>query len=115
MTKGNTVLLDESKIAIIQCKELLKEISTSCCMPERSSKMADVFTKIDNLLQNLGLSNLKTENIHNSIADIGHIGSMTGFLFATCCTETREPLYQQMYKEMNIAHTKLWQYMGHSH
>jgi len=115
MSKGNTVLLDESKMAIIQCSEILKEISTSCCMPERSPKMTAVFSKIDNLIENLELSNIKTDNIHISIDEIGRIGSMIGFLYATCCTETREPLYQQMYKEMNIAHTKLWQYMGHSH
>lgn len=115
MSKGNAVLLNESKMAINQCSKLLKEISTSCCMPERSPKMTEAFSKIDNILHNLELSYSNTENVHNSIANIGSFGSMIGFLFATCCTETREPLYQQMYKEMNSAHTKLWQYMGHSH
>jgi len=115
MSKGNTVLLDESKTAIYQCSKLLKEISTSCCMPERSPKMTEAFNKIDNILQNIELSYVTTNSVHTSIADIGSFGSMIGFLFATCCTETREPLYQQMYKEMNNAHTKLWQYMGHSH
>lgn len=115
MLKENTTLLNESKIAINQCKILLQEISTNCCMPERSAKITDAFTKIDSILQNLELTYPNTKNIHNSIADIGDFGSMIGFLFATCCTEIREPLYQKMYRQMNSAHTKLWQYMGHSH
>lgn len=115
MTKENLVLLDESKAAINACGKLLKEISTSCCMPERSPKMTEAFTKIDNILQGLSSAHLSVNNVHNSIAFIGDFGSMIGYLFATCCTESREPLYQKMYKEMNVAHGKLWEYMGHSH
>jgi len=115
MSKGNTALLADSKSAINQCGKLLKEISTSCCIPERSPNMAEAFKKIDSILQNLELSHLNAESVHKSISDIGSFGSMIGYLFATCCTETRVPLYQQMYKEMNKAHTMLWQYMGHSH
>jgi len=115
MTKGNTVLLDESKMAMSECGKLLKEISTSCCMPERSPKMTEAFTQIDSILLNLDLAYHSSEDVHNSIENIGSFGSMIGFLYATCCTKTREPLYQKMYKEMNNAHGKLWQYMGHSH
>jgi len=54
-------------------------------------------------------------NVHNSITGIGKFGSMIGSLYSTCCTETRESLYQKMYQKMNQAHNKLSQYMGHSH
>ncbi len=113
--KGNTTLLDESKIAINNCSQLLNEISTSCCMPERSPNMQQAFTQIDNIIKSLDLAPHSNDDVHNSIAGIGSFGSMIGFLYATCCTDTREPLYQKMYKEMNNAHGKLWQYMGHSH
>jgi len=115
MTKGNTVLLDEAKSAMEECGKLLKEISSSCCMPDRSPNMTEAFNKLDNILQNLDLANDSTDSIHNSVTDIGHFGSMIGFLYATCCTDSREPLYHKMYKEMNNAHGKLWQYMGHTH
>ena len=84
-------------------------------MPETSPKMTEALNKIDNILKNIELSYVNTNSVHTSIADIGSFRSMIGFLFATCCTETREPLYPQMYKEMNNAHPKLWQYVGHSH
>lgn len=115
MMKGNATLLDESKLAINKCSHLLNEISTSCCMPERSPNMQEAFTQIDKTLQNLDLAHNSNESVHNSITDIGRFGSMIGFLYATCCTDTRAPLYQKMYKEMSNAHGKLWQYMGHSH
>ena len=113
--KGKTTLLDESKTAINRCSELLNKISTTCCMPERSPNMQEAFTQIDNILKNIDLAHHSNDNVHKSIADIGRFGSLIGFLYATCCTDTREPIYQDMYKEMNNAHGKLWQYMGHSH
>lgn len=115
MTKGNTALLDESKFAIKECGKLLNEISTTCCMPERSPNMTEAFTQIDDILQKLDQAYHHDNNVHSSIAGIGKLGSMIGYLYSTCCTETRETLYQKMYKEMNNAHNKLWKYIGHSH
>lgn len=113
--KGNITLLDESKTAINNCSQLLNEISTSCCMPEKSPNIQEAFIQIDDILQSIDLAHHNNENVHKSIANIGRFGNMIGFLYATCCTDTREPLYQKMYKEMNSAHGKLWQYIGHSH
>jgi len=113
--KGNSVLLDESKASIDKCGKLLKEISTTCCMPDRSTNMSVAFTSLDKLLVELDLSYTNNESIHNAINQIGNFGSLVGFLYSTCCTVSREPLYQKMYKEMNSAHGKLWQYLGHSH
>jgi len=115
MTKGNTALLDESKTAISECSNLLNKISTTCCMPERSPNMKEAFSKIENILDSLALAVENEESVHSAITEIGQFGSMVGYLYATCCTETREPMYQKMYKEMNNAHGKLWQYMGHAH
>jgi len=115
MVQGSAVLLDESKLAIKECRSLLEEVSTSCCMPDRSPKMTEAFNQMDNIVLNLDLARQETESVNKAIADIGHLGSIVGFLYATCCTVTREPLYQKMYKEMNDAHGKLWQFLGHSH
>ncbi|MCF6288159.1 MAG: hypothetical protein L3J53_02845 [Proteobacteria bacterium] len=108
-------LLDEAKTAINKCNRLLNEISTTCCMPERSPNMHEAFTQIDNILENLDLALHSNDNVHKAIADIGRFGSMIGYLYATCCTDIREPLYQKMYKQMNSAHGNLWRHMGHSH
>jgi len=112
---GNPVLLEESKASINECGNLLKEISTTCCMPDRSINMSEAFTSLENILVELDLSYIKKENIHNAINQIGNLGSLVGYLYSTCCTTSREPLYQKMYKEMSSAHGKLWQYLGHSH
>lgn len=113
--EGNAVLLDESKTSINECGKLLKEISSTCCMPERSANMTDVFTKLDRILEDLEAAKTNSDSVQKSITGIGDFGSLTGYLYATCCTETREPLYQKMFKEMNVAHGKLWAYLGHSH
>jgi len=87
-------------------------------MPERSAGMKQTFTLLDTLIEELDLAvtpNSNTNHVHNSIEKIGKIGGEIGYLYATCCTQIRKPLYQKMFKEMNNAHTKLWQCIGHSH
>ena len=117
--KGNKILIDESKSSMDECSKLLNEISNTCCMPERSTNMTAAFNKIDNIVEELNLIHADnddvTNSLENSITHIGSLGGMIGYLYATCCTTTREPLYQKMYKEMNSAHGKLSLYMGNSH
>lgn len=117
--KGNNILIDESKSSMDECSKLLNEISNTCCMPERSTNMTAAFSKIENIVEELKLIHADSDNVsnsvENSITHIGSLGGMIGYLYATCCTTTREPLYQKMYKEMNSAHAKLWQFLGHSH
>jgi len=113
--KGNKDLLDDSETKINECIGLLKEISNSCCMPERSTNMNEAFTKLDSILGELKSARNNIDNVHKSIYHIGDLGRSVGFLFATCCTASREPLYQKMYKIMNEVHSKLYLYLGHSH
>jgi len=112
---GNSELLDESKTAMVKCSRLLRELSSSCCMPERSSNMNEAFTKLDCILHELEMLSSTENSINKSIKYIGDFGSIIGYLYATCCTDTRKTLYQQMYDELGVAHGKLWQYSGHSH
>lgn len=113
--KGNKSLLDDSERRINECIGLLKEVSSSCCMPERSANMNEAFLKLDSILTELKLARDNEDNIQKSIHHIGELGKTVGFLFATCCTTTREPLYQNMYRIMNDVHGKLYSYLGHSH
>ncbi len=46
---------------------------------------------------------------------LGEIGSQIGRLHVTCCTETRESMYQQILKQLNTAHENLNKAMGLSH
>lgn len=49
------------------------------------------------------------------IKNIGELGSQVGFLYTTCCTAEREPLYQDVFKQLNPTHEKLWEVIGVNH
>ncbi len=104
-------LIVDSVSTLQNCKNTLTEISKTCCMPERSPAE----NSIDELISMT--NNIKTDkkNIHQCIERIGVIGSQMGFLYATCCTATREPLYQKIFKELMEVHVNMWSIQGDSH
>ena len=42
-------------------------------------------------------------------------GAKIGALYATCCTPIKEPLYQEIFKQLGTTHRNLWQIMGINH
>jgi hypothetical protein len=101
--------------ALQHCAEILGEIAATCCMPARSTAMDAAFRELQQSLSVLEQSNSDAKAAQLCIEHIGHLGAKVGFLYATCCTEVREPLYQRMFKEMNKAHSALWVVLGHGH
>ncbi|MFV1982916.1 MAG: hypothetical protein ACC657_05185, partial [Thiohalomonadales bacterium] len=57
--------------------------------------------------------NNNIQNIDNCIESIGILGSKIGYLNATCCTASREPLYQDLFKELGTVHTNMWELKSH--
>jgi hypothetical protein len=105
----------ESKAALEHCAEILGEIAATCCMPQRSTHMDAAFQELQQALSALTLTRSDHSAVHQCIDGIGQFGARVGFLYATCCTDVREPLYQRLFKEMNRAHGLLWMVQGHSH
>ena len=49
MKESNTELLDSSLQSIEQCQDVLGQIASSCCMPERSPNMDVAFAKLQSI------------------------------------------------------------------
>ena len=98
--KDSTTLVDDSVQALHQCGDALAEISQTCCLPERSPHMKEAQILIDNAVSSAKASRSDLQKAHKCIEDVGAIGSKIGFLYALCCTPTRELLYQSIFKEL---------------
>ncbi|NOX44075.1 MAG: hypothetical protein GXP19_10130 [Gammaproteobacteria bacterium] len=54
-------------------------------------------------------------DVNLAIEGVGLFGSKVGWLYATCCTATRAPMYQSIFKQLNIAHGNMWAILGVDH
>jgi len=110
MNEKHNVLLAEIIGLLKENGEIITEISKTCCMPERSPNLNKAQALLDDII-----TDVKNENIQDSFEKIGRFGKQLGFLYATCCTLIKEPLYQHIFKNMMSVHVKLWGTLGHSH
>ncbi len=107
MTDNDTELLDRSLKALEDCGDTLGRISASCCMPERSSQMTGAFGELRKAVSELQHGQKNQDTLSECIENIAQCGGQIGKLYVTCCTETREPLYQHILKQLNEAHENL--------
>ncbi|SNZ01316.1 hypothetical protein [Flagellimonas pacifica] len=98
---------------IATCETTLEKLSATCCLPVRSKKMEDTFDSLNNLGSQLRTAN--KESISNCIVEIEECGSQIGKLYVSCCTERKEPLYQQLFKQLNEIHTNVHRILGTAH
>ncbi len=115
MSKNDTELLNDSIKALQNCSDALTNISETCCMPERSPHMKEAQSLLDGVISAIKESYNNKQNAHKCIEGIGFFGSKIGFLYATCCTPTREPMYQSIFANLGVAHRNIWGVLGHSH
>ena len=115
MEAQNFKLLEDSKGALVKCRKALEKISTTCCVAERSPNMNEAFIELDSIFQSIGHSSLDQKQYYSAIDGIGQFGSKIGWLYATCCSETREPMYQSIFKELNFAHANFWRILSIEH
>jgi len=113
METNHQILIDASLEKIQSCETILEKIASTCCMPIRSKKMQDTFNSLGNLSNQLKTAS--KESIANSINEIELSGSQIGKLYVSCCTEKREPLYQQLLKQLNQVHTNVHRAIGTAH
>ncbi len=101
----------ESSVSTVQhlqeCADTLGRIYATCCLTKRSPKMDDAFSSLQNALasaQAVGNDNVR---INDCIEGIEDFGGKIGVLYATCCTEIREPMYQDIFRKLQQAQRDL--------
>ncbi len=105
----------EARVSIVQhleeCADSLGRISSTCCMPKRSTKMDDAFSSLQNALASAKAVDNDNDNdngrINDCIDDIEDFSSKIGVLYATCCTEIRDPMYQNIFRKLQQAQRDL--------
>jgi Cu+-exporting ATPase len=105
----------EARVSIVQhleeCADSLGRISSTCCMPKRSTKMDDAFSSLQNALASAKAVDNDNDNdndrINDCIDDIEDFSGKIGVLYATCCTEIRDPMYQNIFRKLQQAQRDL--------
>lgn len=106
-------LLESSKTILNNCVDSLNQITTTCCMPERSPKMQAAFDKLNGAQS---LLNDRTQASYKECQEqISQFGAAIGALYVSCCTDTREPLYQHILKQLNRVNNSLNTMLGLTH
>jgi len=115
MEDNNSIIIGNIIINLEECSEVLGKIYSTCCMPSRSAKMDDAFHAVQVSIK--CANNIQNDaSLHDKlIEDISVFGGKIGKLFATCCTDIREPLYKEIYEKLQNAHRGVWKLKGHDH
>lgn len=95
---------ERSRKALADGLATLNQIAETCCMPERSGDMTEASNRLRKAMEALERGHKDQGALSESLENIAQCGSRIGRLYVTCCTEAREPLYQQLLKQLNEAH-----------
>jgi hypothetical protein len=104
MMNNDTDLLERSRRALASGLATLDRIAETCCMPERSGEMTEASARLRKAMEALERAQRNQDALSESLENIAQCGSRIGRLYVTCCTEAREPLYQQLLKQLNEAY-----------
>ncbi len=113
---GKNDALDSALEAAKDCEQSLALLQETCCIQERSQKMALLVDEVRSLVGDLnraapGHSNFAEETLHQ----VEKVGAALGKLYATCCTPARERLYVRMYRSLGKINLAMWKIKGISH
>ena len=101
----------EARVSVVQhleeCADTLGRIYATCCLTKRSAKMDDAFSSLQNALASAKAVGNDNGRINDCIEGIEDFGGKIGVLYATCCTEIREPLYQHIFRKLQQAQRDL--------
>jgi len=70
--------------------------------------MDDAFSSLENALASAKAVDNDNGRINDCTKGIEDFGGKIGVLYATCCTEIREPMYQDIFRKLQQAQRDLW-------
>lgn len=106
-------LISESLKKIEDCEKALEKITKTCCMPVRSTKMQATFEDLKAVSKSL--KEESESSLNACLQNIEQCGGQLGKLYATCCTERKAPLYQEIFNNLNQVNKSIFMALGHSH
>lgn len=99
----------------VVCDEIVNKLSATCCLSDRSIRMNELVSMLSKLAKAIA-SITKTDETNDAhITSVIEIGGIIGQLHVSCCSPTREELYQHLLKSLNNIHNDLWELKGVSH
>ena len=103
--------IQESIQLLESSRNQLNEICRSCCMEPRRKNMQQLMEDFTTALQILN----SEKELPRAQEHISLLGGHIGRLYAGCCTETREHLYQNILSQLNRCHRMLDMVLGQGH
>lgn len=107
MTDSDARRSDQILASLEGCKKVLDQIAVTCCMPERSPQMKEASATLDEAVRIVRQYPANPSGLSQVLDCIADCGSRIGRLYVTCCTETREALYQRILGGLNDIQRKV--------
>lgn len=114
MHMNPTVFVDESVALLDQSLETLSRLVKTCCQPQRSEPMNAVIEGITRAASALKES-IDVAHLQQSKELLTSSGSRLGELYVSCCTQTRETMYRELFSHLNQAYLSLDRALGTGH
>ncbi|MDH5228926.1 MAG: hypothetical protein OEZ58_09420 [Gammaproteobacteria bacterium] len=108
---SQTTIMQHTLHQLELCKNNLYQLQQSCCMAERSQSMQKllvVFHQCENTL------NIRSDvsQLNQVEEQLMQIGAQLGQLHVSCCTSTREKIYQKLLHGLNKIYLNLQVLLG---
>lgn len=114
-TTEKTSIIQDLRKTIERCSDLLVKLSSTCCIPARSETMDSLLNDFSKFEHDTNSFTGNMQNIESAINRVNDFGSVIGKLHVSCCTATREKLYQEILSSLNNIYCDLWRMKGVNH
>ncbi len=108
-------LLSTALAALDDCDAALAKLDRTCCLPERSPRVAALAEALRAVRERLDLVVADPETAEVTIAGLEDAGAQIGRLQVTCCAARRMPLYDRMLEGLNTVQRTVNKAAGTGH
>lgn len=102
----------DSQQALTRCTLLFEQMAQSCCMPQGSELMRSVLSELKVLYDSSCAGQAEP---YETMGRLTQIGSQIGEMYVSCCTQQREPKYQEALSLLSQVYRTQMQASGMTH
>lgn len=104
--------LPQIRNLIQDSNRLIGKLIASCCQPDRGEAMQALQQTLESMYKQEQIIS-SVELADKYIEEVNACGAHVGRLYVSCCTPTREKIYQKLLKNMNDVFIGCWEIKGH--
>ncbi len=101
--------------ALDDCDAALDKLDKTCCIPERSPRMAALAESLESARRQLGEAVADPATADATFARLEDAGAQVGSLQVSCCAPSRMPQYERLLDGLNVVQRTLASALGEGH